>query len=261
MILLDPRIGSGELLPYFRPYDIPVELTPLDSGDACFFGNGPDGDGLMGFERKVITDLATSKRDNRLQGFQLPKMSETYAICHLIVEGIWRPGEGGLIEVWCGKGWRAMKPTMMYRELDHFLAELSYIKGIFIERTSDRAQTVAYLVSRYKFFNDKHWSQHDRTDKIYAPCNPTQGANGRSIRSGFIKRTVPTLERQMIQVDGIGNDAYWIGRRFGNMETFMKHSIAEIAETVVERNAKEGRKEGKLGLAKARKAYDAEREN
>lgn len=264
MILLDDRIGSKELLPYFSPYNVPVELTRLDSADAAFFGNGPDGPELIGFERKVISDLATSKRDNRLQGFQFPNMAEMYPnFIHLVVEGIWRSGNGGQIEVMHGKGWVALRPAMMYREIDHFLAELQYIRGVHVERTANRSDTVAYLVSRYKFFNDQSWSQHDRTDKVYTSCgvDEEQGRrHGSSVRSGFIKRTVPILEKQLMQVPGVGADAFYVAQRYGNMERFMEAQPMEIAEIEVERKTKEGRKVARLGPAKARKLYDAERE-
>lgn len=261
MIICDPRKGSGELLPYFRPYDVPVQLLEIQCGDFAFYIEGPDGVQLAGFERKVITDLMTSKRDNRLQGFQLPNMSEVYPnFCHLIVEGIWQAGESGMIETWQSKGWRTTKPAMKYREIDHFLAELQYKRGIYVERTSSRQATVAYLVSRYKFFNDQVWSQHNRTEKIYALCNPLNAPGLGSKRGGFIKRTVPTLERQLLQVDGVGSDSYWVGARYGNMENFMLASPEEIAETMVERNTKEGRKQARLGQAKAVKMWRAERE-
>lgn len=261
-ILVDPRRGSGELIPYFRPYDIPVQETLLPSADFAFYGELETGMELIGFERKVITDMATSKRDNRLQGFQLPNMSEDYAMSHLIVEGIWQANDTGHIEVRYGKSWRPLRPSMAFRELDHFLAELEYKRGIYVGRTSTRQQTVAYIVSRFKFFNEQVWTQHCRTEKIYAPFSGSDDGGGvrGSRRSGFIKRTVPTLERQMAQVDGIGADAYWIGKRFGNMEELMEYSADEIAETEVERNTKEGRKKAKLGPAKAMKIWRAERE-
>jgi ERCC4-type nuclease len=264
LIIIDPRKGSGELLPYFRPYGIEVSEQIMDAGDFAFFGEGPDGIELMGFERKVITDLMTSKRDNRLQGFQLPNMSVLYPnFSHLIVEGIWRASEeNGLIEGNVGGGWRALKPHMTYRELDHFLAELSYKRGVYVERTSGRAATVAYLVSRYKFFNEKVWTQHDRTEKVFAPCKPVEGAGtNRPHRAGFSSRTVPCLERQLMQVDGVGpGDAYWIARRYKSMEAFMGAGVEEIAEVQVERNTKEGRKKARLGPAKAKKLWEAERE-
>lgn len=262
MILCDPRRGSGELVPYFRPYDVPVDdTTLLSAGDFAFWGDGPDGMELVGFERKVLSDFMTSKRDHRLGGFQLPNMSEMYPnFNHLIIEGIWRAGTSGMVETHQGKDWRTTKPAMMYRELDHFLAELMYKRGIYVERTSDRAQTVAFIVSRYKFFNDQVWTQHNRTEKIYAPCNPIEGANGRSRRAGFVRRTVPVLEKQLMQVAGVEADAYWVAKVYGNMERFMLASELELSEVVVERNTKEGRKPGRLGPAKAMKLWQAVRE-
>lgn len=263
-LMLDPRKGSGELLPYFKPYDVRVEVMNLDCSDACFYGEGPEGMEMIGFERKVLSDLMQSKRDNRLQGFQLPKMSEIFpTFSHLIIEGIWQSGSSGEIETHVGSTWRSTKPLMMYRELDHFLAELTYKRGIYVERTANRQQTVAYLVSRYKFFNEQVWSQHNRTEKIYAPCNPIQGAGlsaGGGRRSGFTKRTVPWLERALLQTHEVGADAYWVAKVYGNMENFILASIDELAEVMVERNTKDGRKQARLGPAKAKKLWNALRE-
>lgn len=262
MILLDSRLGSGELLPYFRPYDVPVQLMELESSDMCFYGDGPEGMELVGFERKVLSDFMQSKRDNRLHGFQLPRMSESFpTFSHLILEGIWQAGESGMIETHQGSSWHVTRPAMMYRELDHFLAELTYKRGIYVERTANRQQTVAYVVSRYKFFNDQVWTQHNRTEKIYAPCNPVQGAgSGRAKRSGFIKRTVPVLEKMLMQVTGVEMDAYWVAKHCVNVFEIMKLSSGELSGIIVERNTKDGRKQARLGPAKAEKIFRALRE-
>lgn len=261
MILIDPRAGSGELASNFKPYDIPIQLTNLDSGDFAFYGEGPEGISLIGFERKVISDLAQSKRSNRLHGFQLPNMSVDYAVSHLIVEGIYRSGETGLIEVRNGKYWNALRPTMMFREIDHFLAELAYLKGVFIERTADRQQTAAYVVSRYKFFNDQVWTQHDRTEKVFTTSNSIRPmAAGRSMRSGFTRRVVPALEKMLMQVQGVEGDATWVAKRYLTMQAFMQAGVEELAKVQVERNTKEGRKMGRLGPAKAEKMWKAVRE-
>ena len=56
MILIDDRVGSGELLRYF--HNGTAVLTALDSADFCFYGNGPDGESwAVGIERKKLPEL------------------------------------------------------------------------------------------------------------------------------------------------------------------------------------------------------------
>jgi ERCC4-type nuclease len=262
MILIDPRRGSGELEKYFRVYNIPYTEQFMEASDFAFYGEGPEGMELVGFERKVLSDFMQSKRDNRLQGFQLPKMGEIFpTFSHLILEGIWRADpETGMIQTRYGKAWSTTRPAMMYRELDHFIAELTYKRGVFFERTAGPDQTAAYVVSRYKFFNDQVWSQHDRTEKIYAPCNPAMGPGGRSVRSGFRQRHVPTLEKMLMQVSGVESTAYWVAKEWGNVEKILEATEMQLAGTFVEQNTKTGRKPVKLGPAKAKKIFEAMRE-
>src|SRR5271169_4444109 len=127
MILLDDRVGSHELLPYFSPYGVQVESTRLDYGDACWVGKGPDGDCMVGVERKTIGDFISSMRGKRLAGHQLPGLMSSYEFTYLIVEGIYRPGETGELEQRQGHGkgksgwgWKGM--GVRYREVDNHLS-------------------------------------------------------------------------------------------------------------------------------------------
>ena len=95
MILIDDRMGSKELLPLFRPYDVTVELSHLEYADIAFFGNGPTGPELVGIERKTLHDLVNSMRSRRLSGYQLPGLMAAYAWVYIVVEGVWRAGDGG----------------------------------------------------------------------------------------------------------------------------------------------------------------------
>jgi len=96
---LDYRTGSGELEKLFLPYGIKVNRTKLEFGDLAFEGRGPHGACSIVIERKRITDLIQSMESRRLSGHQLPGMAERYDYCYLIVEGIWRPGQNGELEI------------------------------------------------------------------------------------------------------------------------------------------------------------------
>src|SRR5262245_5878451 len=105
MIRVDSRSGSGELSPYFEPYGLVVEKTHLDYGDFDFEGSGPKGKCGVVFERKRIEDLVDSMQTGRLSGHQLPGICENYDYGYLIIEGIWRPGREGFLEIGNRNGW------------------------------------------------------------------------------------------------------------------------------------------------------------
>src|SRR5215471_7722117 len=130
MILIDERVGSKELLPYFKPFDVEAEICRLGFADAAFVGNGPDGIISIGIERKVLGDLLASMRAERLAGHQLDGLLENYQVNYLIVEGICRPGRNGELEQIRGNDWRAIyigRTPMLYREMDNFLTTMEAV--------------------------------------------------------------------------------------------------------------------------------------
>jgi ERCC4-type nuclease len=242
-IFLDPRSGSGELLPYFKPYDVPVEVVQLDAGDAAFCGNGPNGPVLIGYERKVLLDAINSMRDDRFMGEQLPKLLDQYGLSiTIILEGIWRAGpESGAIEI---KGYDRgaggyKKSTwvpvqtgsrwVMYRELDHWLSTLEHKisfeagRQFNVVRTADEAQTAAYLVSRYKWWNDKEWEKHDSYKTIYSPDVPNPPG-----RKGFsIPRPGP-VEEVACRFPGVREKAWSFGKRFESVHQMVNANETEL---------------------------------
>ncbi len=214
-ILLDPRVGSGELLPYFKPYDVEVTVESLSFGDAAWWGCGPDGYCLIGVERKVIADMISSMRSDRLSGFQLPGLLETYAYTYLIVEGIWRANPDGYIEVISHNGWipvRVGPRSVMYRELDHYLATLEHVCGLTVAMTTDPQRTAAWIVSRYKWW-EKEWDKHDSYRSIYAPGPPNE--HGHSRRGSLSPMPKPgPVELVASQIPGVDKKAWAFGRVF-----------------------------------------------
>lgn len=234
MLLLDPRVGSGELLPYFKPYDVQVEVQHLDAADACWWGNGHDGPVLVGAERKIITDLIASMRSNRLSGFQLPRLLDAYGFVYVVIEGIWQCGKNGEIEVYGGTrrgrqgGWiplRMGSRGVLYREVDHYLATLEHRVGVTVKYTANREQTVAYLVSRYKWW-EKDWYKHDSFEAIYSSYEDKIVSR----RGSFVRRTVGPVEYVASQFPGISKKAYEFGKRFKTVHELVCASEAELRQ-------------------------------
>jgi ERCC4-type nuclease len=209
VIRLDSRIGSGELEHLFRPYGVRVAKTKLDFGDVDFFGNGPQGLSSIVIERKVIQDLITSMYRRRLSGHQLPGMTENYDFCYLIVEGIWRPGEDGALEMFNGDGnWtRGYGRPIPYRAVDNYLATLELQGGVIYRRTATPRETVACVMDLYYYWTEKQWREHRAHAQVYVPDGYTE-PTGRRLR--LAPREVSLVERVAMQlpgVDTLGKDA------------------------------------------------------
>ena len=267
MLIIDPRSGSGELQPLFRPLGVDTSLQSIEAADFLHYGNGPSGLELIGYERKALGDMISSMRDKRLTGHQFPAMMEMYQQIYIIVEGKWRIGATGAIEVprW-GRGklsWGPMyakSKSILYTELDHYQAEYEHKYGykVTFAHTQDQNHTAAFIASRYRFWNDREWNQHDRTNAIYSAYDPSAAAGGR--RAGFVRRTVPYLEYALSDVDGIDKAAYVLAKKFGSMERLMGMTVEQIARTTIEQNGKAGKRSVKLGESKACRIYEALRE-
>ena len=255
MLLLDDRQGSGELLPLFKPYDVQVELARLEFGDACWSGRGSTGPELIGVERKTIHDLVASMRSKRLSGHQLPGLMRTYDWVYLLVEGIWKCGQKGDVQVLARGGWVALavgsKP-ILYREVDHYLSTLACVCGVQVERTSDERQTVAWLVSRYKWWVDKEWGQHRSHVEVYAPYEAGSGSR----RGSFLNRTPSLAEKVAAQIPGLDRGALQVAKRFRTVERLVGASVGEWAAVELEQQGKQGKRVVKLGRKRAERIHE-----
>jgi ERCC4-type nuclease len=200
VIRLDDRRGSGELERHFLPYGIKVVKTRLDFGDFDFLGNGPRGVCAIVVERKTISDLLDSMKSRRLSGHQLPGIGEGYDYAYLIVEGVWRLGVDGSVEVPSGKSWRS--EGVHYRAVDNYLDSLMLRAGVNVWRTYGELETVAAVVDRYRGWNDKKWHDHHAHDQVYAPATPTDGR-----RVLLRRREVSLCEMWAMQLPGVDRKA------------------------------------------------------
>lgn len=199
MIRLDERVGSKELERLFTPYGIVPLLTRLEFGDLDFIGHGPKGDTAVVIERKRIDDLIQSMQSHRLSGHQLPGMARQYDYCYLVVEGIWRRGKEGNVEV-LTNGW--VSRGLSYRAITSYLSTLQLRAGVNVWQTTNEYDTVGWVVDTYRWWTQKKWDEHNAHEAVYAPADTNQG-QGRKL--SFKPREVRLAEKIALQLPGIAD--------------------------------------------------------
>lgn len=217
MIKLDDRIGSGELLPMFRPFGVTVQKVRLDFADVCWEGWGPKGRVMVGLERKKLDDLIQCMHDGRLSGHQLPGLCETYDYAYLVVEGIWKTDSNGeVVELsrrgdWVRKGIQA-------RAINNYLMGLSLRAGLIAWKTSTDRETVEFIVDQYKMW-EKRWEEHKAHERIYTGGNSLELAEQGAGRRLFLNVRPPNnVELVASVMPGLGAKlAYRVGKKFGNV--------------------------------------------
>lgn len=216
---IDDRVGSVELAPLFLQWGIQAQVKRLDFGDLAFEGNGPNGRSAICVERKRIEDLIQSMESKRLTGHQLPGMAEQYDYCYLIVEGIWRPGAQGELQVGRG-GFEADRfggrwvtyPRLLYRSVDNYLATLELHAGVIYRRTLSPQETVAVVVDLYRWWREKLWHEHSSHLGVYAPAIPRPGKG----RLNLARRTISYAEKFALQIPGLDAKAQAAAEHFGS---------------------------------------------
>lgn len=161
MILIDDRIGSGEIAPYVSA---PKMVCRLEFADFAIDGNGPNGPVNVGIERKGLDDIIQSMTSGRLAGHQLIGLQENYDFIYVLVEGVWRPDQhSGVLMRTNGRGkWVALTQgsrRFMARDLYAFLQTLSVICGVHVVQTSNRQETGKLLDALHGWWNKK-WKDH-----------------------------------------------------------------------------------------------------
>lgn len=197
MLLLDRRIGSADLADPLRTLGIPVDVCTLDFSDVMFCGNGPDGLVQIGIELKQIRDLLNSIQDGRLSGHQLPGLLRQFDAVWLIVEGLWRPGTDGLLELHTRGRWAPLelgRRRYQYREPDNYLTTLEIKAGIHVKRTANRDETARAVANLYRWWTDKSWAEHRSHLSLHRPSD-----------SSLL--VPPPLRRRVArELDGVGHE-------------------------------------------------------
>lgn len=157
-IYVDRRTGSVDLYAPLTQCRVPVEITTLAYGDAAWIGHGPGGPILIGVERKRITDLLQSMQTGRLSGHQLPGLCESYAYRWLLVEGLYREGADGCIEIPRGSTWEPVR--LLYTALEHYLTTLQLRGGVYLQRTYTIRESAGWLAALWAWWTKKEWAEH-----------------------------------------------------------------------------------------------------
>lgn len=196
MLIVDERVGSKDLLIALQNLGVPAELGHLYSGDVSFIGRGiNDAPVYIGLELKRTTDLIGSLRSRRFQGFQLERLVNTYDRAWLISEGMWREGDGGILEVYQA-GWRpalAGPRGVMASDLESWILSQTIRGGLGYRHCSHRVDTIRFIGVLYHWWVDRALDEHRGHQAIYTP-SPDQAS--------FV---APSLLRKIAaQLDGIG---------------------------------------------------------
>lgn len=250
-VWVDGRVGSKELLPLLRQQGVQAELTTLDSADFAFPISGPEGEAMVGIERKTLPDLIGSLMSGRLQGMttesgagQLPRLRETYEYPFLLVEGTVAMDRRGQLCVKDERGQlRALPGRMTEDTLHKRLFSLTLQGGLFLWQTSSKQQTARWIASLVRWGNDTEWDQHSTlqarsTVKSLAPL------------SRFRERA--------LALPGVGLAmSKAIERHCGGSELVL-HNLSTDALAAVETTSRAGVK--RFGAAKAARVVDALRQ-
>jgi ERCC4-type nuclease len=226
MIFIDHRIGSKELAPALTRHRTPNDICTLQFGDACWMGNGPDGEmtAWVGVERKRLRDLINSMESGRLTTHQLPGMLTHYHYTYVLVEGIWRPGRGGLIEIPIGRGqWKALelgRQRYTSSTVDNFLNSLSCMWNVTVVCTPSLDRTALWLSNVYRWWTTKKWNQHRSCRGKATNPLPVAGVG-----------KAPLVARVAMELPGVGMErAMAISRHFPDVSALCAATTDELMQ-------------------------------
>ena len=165
-LTVDPRIGSGELLPDLQALGLTAELAHLDFGDIQCIGRGPEERPvLIGVERKTIGDLLRCISDKRFVGHQLPGLLASYEIIYLLVEGVITAGRKKELLILKDRGrWDFEAPswgerTWKYASVMGWLMTLENRAGVRVIWSPDRRSTALWLAELETWWQQP-WESH-----------------------------------------------------------------------------------------------------
>lgn len=225
-IIIDDR-EDARLFTELRRFDIPVTALRLEMtddqgrnvsmGDAVFSGSGPDGPVQVAIERKRLADLVVCMKDRRLSR-QLRDMRERcrYDRIYLVVEGVWRASQSGMVEILNGNGWSPMYSSrdgegITYQQIDGFLQSVAE-SGVVVCRTGHTGESAACYVSRYRWWQ-KPYHQHDAMSGIYSTDPQCQRQGMMIVHAGE-----PSPVCQVAaQFPGIDSKAWSVAEQYGSV--------------------------------------------
>jgi hypothetical protein len=208
-ILLDDR--ELDMEPRLAQFGLPVSVVRLDFGDLAI--QSCDGR-LIGYERKRLTDLINSMKDRRLSGHQLKGMYNLYDRVELVVEGVWRAGDGGAIEVPNGRtgSWQTLyhlREGISYRQVDSYLYSQYECGGVAVWRTGSASETAHLYASRYQWWQ-KEYHLHKSHDVLFSNQPSAQRRGAVTLHQG--EPNAVTL--LAAQIPGLDATAWDVGKWF-----------------------------------------------
>ncbi len=209
-VLIDDREDPA-LARYLERFGLPISTVHLDFGDLAI--EASDGR-LIGYERKRLPDLVNSMQDRRLAGHQLRKMWSCYDRVELIVEGLWRPGEQGELEIFNGQQWRPLfhrGSGISYRQIDSYLYSQYELGGVAIWRTSSLVETAHLYASRWHWWQ-KDYELHKSHDVLFTNY-PTSQKRGAVL---LLQGNPNPVTLMAAQIPGIDAVAWDIGKHFSS---------------------------------------------
>lgn len=174
MFFVDPRVGSEDLLTPLQRYGVPAEMHPgnMPAGDFAFIGRGiADRDVFVGVELKETRDVVSCLYSGRFTAEQIPKLQRSYDRVWLLTEGIWRAGEGGVLESFA-RGWHQVRigtRGIMAADLDAWILTQVIRGGFQHHHCATRTDTIRFLATLYHWWTAKSLEEHRSHQAIYLP--------------------------------------------------------------------------------------------
>ena len=166
MYLVDSRVGSKDLAPQLQG----AELCTLEYADVALTGMVNNLPVFIGIEVKTLGDVLSCMRNGRFAGHQLPGLLKDYDYTYLIIQGVYRAGKDGLLQIPKGKtvsiegerGWKTYDygATIAWKDLEGWITTMETKTPLNIRRTSNRAETVEIIKSLHTWWVHKDWDKH-----------------------------------------------------------------------------------------------------
>lgn len=204
LLLVDPRLGSKDLIEPLRMMGLDVDPVQIDA-DIAFEGRGIGGTPVtIGVEFKKLGELVQALQTERLQGHQLLQMQAAFEFKWLLVEGEIITDAQGFLSRRIGKRKFVRLPGgMTLDSLWKRLLTLQICGGLTPVLVETRVHTLHFVETLYHFWTDKNQDEHKSHIAIYEP--PTL------VPPSQFRRTIFTLP-------GIGQDlARKAESRFGSL--------------------------------------------
>jgi ERCC4-type nuclease len=165
----------------------------------------------------------------------------------LIVEGLWRPGRNGMVEV-REKCWYSV--PIQTRRLNGFLTTLESKAGVIVRRTVFPEETVSMIVDLYRWWQEP-WVDHKSHDVVYT-IKPLNSDGHRMV--SLSPREITLVERVALQLPGLAEKARYVSKRWPTVRAMMKATEEDWADLLwTDKNGAEKR----LGEAWAAKIVQA----